>query len=52
MLEFEWFRIPILKMWSVGSSCHGAAEASPTRNREVVGSVLALAQWVEDLALP
>ena len=34
-------------IWS--SRC-GAAEANPTRNHEVVGSILA--QWVEDLALP
>ena len=25
---------------------------NPTRNHEVVGSIPALAQWVDDLALP
>ena len=33
------------------SSCHGALETNPTRNREVSGSVPGLAQWVEDPAL-
>ena len=30
------------------SSRHGAAETNPTRNHEAVGSILDLAQWVED----
>ena len=33
-----------------GSSCCGAAEMSPTRNHEDVGSIPDLAQWVRDLA--
>ena len=34
--------VPVVAQWL----------ASPTRNHEVVGSVPALAQWVNDLVLP
>ena len=34
------------------SSRRGAVEMNPTRNREVVGSIPGLVQWVKDLALP
>ena len=34
-----------------GISHRGTAEMNPIRNREVVGSIPGLAQWVEDLAL-
>ena len=34
-----------------GSSRHGAVETNPTRNHEVEGSILGLAQWVEDPVL-
>ena len=34
------------------SSHHGAVETNPIRNREVMGLIPGLAQWVKDLALP
>jgi len=39
------------KKRKIRSSCPGAAERNPTRNREVVGLIPGLAQWVKDLAL-
>ena len=30
------------------SSCHGAVEMNPTRNREVAGPIPGLTQWVKD----
>ena len=39
-----------IKIWD-RSSHRGAAEMNPTRNHEVSGSILGLAQWVKDLAL-
>ena len=34
------------------SSRHGAVEMNPTRNREVVGPISGLDQWIKDLVLP
>ena len=31
---------------------HGAAETNPTRNHEVVDSILGLTQWVKNPTLP
>ena len=40
-----------LKGLSEESSHHCAVEMNPTRNREVVGSIPGLTQWVKDPAL-
>ena len=41
----------ILRRRQLGSSCHGAVEMNPTRNREVVDLILGLVQSVGDPAL-
>ena len=40
------------RKYRVGGSRRGAAEMNPTRNQEVAGSILGLAQGVKNLALP
>ena len=49
VLEVEMQRLIKDSRWS---SHRGAVETNPTRNREVVGSIPGLAQWVKDLVLP
>ena len=39
------------KLRSFWSSCHGAVEMNLTRNREFVGLIPVLAQWVKHPAL-
>ena len=41
-----------LKKVSARSSHPGTAEANPTRNQEVAGSIPGLIQWVKNLVLP
>ena len=38
----------MVKKKQLKSSCCGAALKNPTRNHEVVGSILGLAQWVNE----
>ena len=44
--------VDVTKNLEMGSSHDGAAETNLTRNHELVGLILGLAQWVKDLALP
>ena len=44
--------ISFLSLKNIRSSCVARWLTNPSRNREVVGSIPSLAQWVKDLALP
>ena len=46
---YSFHALPQLSERARQSSCHGAAETNLTRNREVEGLILGLAQWVKDL---
>ena len=50
---FKCFRLckSLLKICVLGSSRRGVAETNLTRNHEVVGVILGLAQWVKDMYL-
>ena len=51
LLAFVFFREELSLNNICGSSHCGAVEMNPTRNREVAGLILGLAQWVRNLVL-